>query len=185
MIAQETIKSAIAYRAAGLTLGVISEKLKVSQSCLKGLFKKFDVSRGSHRSALVKTAKELLIKDTTLASTIASAIAAAITNDLNLAAQIRENASLMLENLYNDSSTPTAQKSRSLAALATAASVAQSITFKALDIDRTRNAITDDDLPELSITGYSEDEMREIRLRADMTDLELSALDDGEEPDGN
>lgn len=179
MIDSETVKNAIAYRAVGLTLGAISEKLKVSQSALKAIFKRFDVSRGSHRAELTRLAKELLIKDTTLASNIAAQIAAAITNDLNLAKQIQDNASLMLEQIYHDTSTPITTKARSLAALATSVSVAQTIMFKALDIERQRSTVTDDDLPELSISGYSADEMLEIRRRASMTDLQLTALEEG------
>lgn len=180
MIDAETVKCAIAYRAAGLTLGAISDKLKVSQSALKQILKRHDISRGSHRSELTKLAKQLLIKDTTLASNIAAQIAAAITNDINLARQIQENASLMLEQIYTDNCTPTATKARSLAALATSLSVAQSIAYKALDVERTRNAINDDDLPELTISEYTTGEMDEIRRRASMSDVELAKLEEGE-----
>lgn len=180
MIDAETVKLAIAHRASGLTLGAISEKLKVSQSALKEIFKRHDVHRGSHRSELVKTAKELLIKDTTLASNIAAQIAASITNDLNLASQIRDNASLMFAEIFADSRTPVAAKARSLAALATAATLAQSLSFKALDIEKTRNAINDDDLPNLTISHYTDSEVEDIRMRASMTDIDLAALEDGE-----
>lgn len=180
MIDHETIKLAIAYRSTGLTLGVISDKLKVSQSALKQIFKRFNTSRGSHRTELAKKARELLINDTTLASNIAAQVAASISSDVNIANQIRDNTSLMLEQIYNDSSTPTAQKSRSLAALATAASVAQAISFRALEIDKQRSTVNDDDLPSLSITGYSNEEVEDIRRRASLSELELSALEENE-----
>lgn len=180
MIDAATVERILCWRQAGLTLASISSREGVSVSAIKQIIKRTGgVSRGGCRKAVLEKAKQIVIRDSNLAETIALGVSASIASDLSLANQIRDNASLMLEVIFNDSSTSTATKARSLAALATAASVAQAISFRALEIDKQRNAISDD-LPELTITGYSSEETEDIRRRASMSDIDLAALEEGE-----
>lgn len=180
MIDAETVKLAIAHRASGLTLAAISDRLKISTSALKQIFKKHDVKRGTHRSAIVQQAKNLLVQDVTLASRISESVAASIANDLALANRVRDNASVLLDEIYNDSNSSVQVKARALTALATAVSLSQAICFKALDIEKQRATVSDNELPSLVISGFSDDEMQDIRRRASMTDLQLTALEESE-----
>lgn len=175
----DDIKSAIAWRESGLTISVIADKLKLPISTTKALLKRYNVSKGASRGALVQVARDKLINDTSLSNMIASQISASITNQLSMARQIEDECSTLFEQLSNDTRTPISVRARTLSSIASAAQMAQSLAFKALDIENKRNEIKQTDLPTLVIEGYTESEMLEIRKKSSMTDIELAQLDEG------
>lgn len=163
---QHLIKRAITMRLAGATLSIISSETGLSVSTLYRTFKKNDVSRGGITAELVSEARKKLIHETTFIDNIKFMIASSISDDLELARQIREAVALSLEEVINDSRIPATIKSRSLASLSTALKLTQDVQRKALNVDKTDQANQINELPILTIRKMTNEEFLAIKNRA-------------------
>ena len=171
------VERAISLRSSGLTIGAVADELKISQSALKQIYKKFDVKKYDAKDLLIQAARKRLLEDASLSENMAVAISSSVLSDINLAKQIRDNASILFEKIFNDSYETTQQKARALAALATAALAAQSLSQRAISFNKEANNDSSEDLPELKISSYTDEEIEAIRTRASMSDLDLARLD--------
>lgn len=178
MIDTDIAKEIICERLVGYTINAIATKHGCSQSAVKSICRKNQAWRGMAKKELVNAAKKRIIEDAQLTETVVLAASASILADFDLSHQIKQSASLLLESIYNnDSGIPIAQRARSLAAVATSASIAQAIAIKALEFQKSYTNQSDSDLPSLHINSFSDSEIEEIRITASMTDLELAAYE--------
>ena len=160
MIDSQAVIQILALREAGYCINEIAERHNVSQSCVKQICKKYGAHKGSARTLYVEKAKQQIIEDAKLTERIVLETSAAILLELDLSKQIKTAASLLLEQLSdNQHGITVATRARSLAAVSTAVSVAQSITHKALELQKSANETSADDLPSLTISSYNDEEI--------------------------
>lgn len=151
-------KEALTLRQAGWTLSAISDKIGASPSTLYRLFKKSGTTRGAITAESVEAAKQQIIQDADFVESLKHQIASSIVDDLQMSKSIKEQALLTLELLEteNDSSMI---KARALAALATSIKVASDVQRRCLRIDDPTLTPQSEDLPTLTITKMTDEEI--------------------------
>jgi len=158
------LKRAITLRAGGHTLASIVNKTGISASTLYRYFKKLDVARGDLTNETVEEAKQSLLQDAGFIDELRHTIASTIIDDLSIVRKIRESLIMALEELIDDTTTPTSMKARSLAALSTSLSVTQTVQRKALNIDA-ESLQSQQELPSLIITKMTDSEIKAAQNR--------------------
>ena len=128
------ISKALAYRAAGWSIGAISQKLSISPSTLLRAFKKYGAKKGVLSDQVIEQAKQELL-NSSLVDEIKIQIASIINDDVYQVIALREAISLTIEQTMTDASLPAHYRARSLAALCTSVSLSQSVAHKALRIN--------------------------------------------------
>lgn len=176
----EQLNQAIAMREAGYALPSIVQKVGVSASTLKLAFNKYHVKKNQTKQQLIDRARQELIDDTTLVDEIKHQIASSVHADIVNSKEVRNAACLLLEQVINGKD-DLVKKTRALAAIATSLVACQTISYKALNLEAVRDSVELEDLPALQISGYSDNEMEEIRAKASMTELELAAHESNKE----
>lgn len=156
------IKRAIALREGGYSVAAIAQKTGISPATLIRHFKALGASKGSLTAKVIDSAKDELLNDAGFIGDLRQQIASSIVDDLAQSQSIREAIALSLEQLVGDGEEAASVKARALSALATATKVTQEVQRKALDIDGYNNSRDLDDLPELVITGMSEERVAEV-----------------------
>jgi AcrR family transcriptional regulator len=174
----QLIKRAITLRIAGHTLSSIVEKTGLSASTLYRYFKKFDIERGSLTVESVAEARESLLNDALFIDNLKLTIASSIADDLALSRQIRDAIALSLEELIVDNKTHATLKSRSLAALSTSLKITQDVQRKALNVDRAEQFNQLEELPTLTITRMTDEEIQAAQNRFIDEDEEESVTTD-------
>lgn len=165
--ASAELKEAITLRQGGYSLSAIVEQTGISASTLHRTFKTHRIGKGSIISEAAEKARQQLIADADFVGSLRHHISASIIDDLTLAQRIKAAALLALEEVEEDSATPPTAKARTLAALATAVKVSSDIQRRALRLDDPTALIQSDDLPVLTITRMTNEEIEGVRRRFD------------------
>ena len=177
-LSTETLKAIVCEREAGYLIAEIAANHGVSVSAVKSVCRKNGAVKFASRNLLVENARQQLVSDSKLAQRLALETAQAIHSELALAKQIKQAASLLIEQIFdNDSGMSVAVRSRSLAAVATSVITAQALTHKALSLQKETSGANDDDLPKLVIESMTDSEIETAQAQANMTDLELALLE--------
>lgn len=157
-------KEALTLRQAGWTLSSIAEKTGASPSTLYRLFKRAGTTRGAITAESVEAAKQQIIQDADFVESLKHQIASSIIDDLQMSKRIKEQALLTLELLEADPDGPMI-KARALAALATSVKVASDVQRRCLRIDDPTLTPQSDDLPTLTITRMTDEEIKLAQRR--------------------
>lgn len=163
------IKEALVLREAGYSLAAISVKTNISPSTLARHFAKHGAAKGALSSEAVEEARQQLITDSGFINGLKQQIAASISDDLSHVQQLREAATLILEQLMADKSLPAHYKSRGVAALATSLSMTQKAARTALKADD--QPIEQGSLPELFIYELTPEEVELMRSEQQQKDV--------------
>ncbi|MDP1614894.1 MAG: helix-turn-helix domain-containing protein [Methylococcales bacterium] len=151
-------EEAVTYRLAGYTIQSIAERTGISPATLFRHFKTVEAKKGECVSLTVESAKERLLNDSGFISQIKDTIAASIVDELDLIKALRLGIALSLHDITNDTVTPAVLKSRALSALATALSVTQTVSRKALNLDAESQS-SYEHVPELTIRCMSAEDV--------------------------
>lgn len=155
---------ALTLRAAGYTITVISDRTGMSVSTLKRLFNEHDVSRGTLKKEVVEKATEALINDANVIDSIKREVAALILDDVAVAKRLREVMAQATEQLSATNTTEALQVMRAVSSGAVALKSTSETLRKSLGIDK--NDDLTEDMPELTITIMTEDEIEAVKERA-------------------
>jgi AcrR family transcriptional regulator len=167
MIDPARLKQAIALRAGGYSLAAVSERSGVSSASLYRHFKAAEVKRGSLKALTVSQAKAQLLEDAGFINEARDAIASSLVDEMSLVRMIRESIALSLQELVEDTSTPASMKLRALASASTALSVSQTVSRKALNLDKIDPFMSPENLPELKIWKMSDADVLAMRAASD------------------
>lgn len=173
MRAKNDLTQAVILRESGYTLAAICEKTGLSPSTCYRAFKKLDISRGTLSKDTLKSARQRLLEDAGLVGSLKQAIASQINDDLTLSRSIRDGLTLAIEELINDPSTPASLKARSYAALSTSLKSTSDLMRRALQIDD--GTVTTQEIPTLTITKMSQEEIEAVQSLNNKDDDELAA----------
>jgi len=158
------LKEAVVLRQAGCSLSAITEKTGLSGSTLYRHFRTHSVNKGSITAEAIEEARQQLITDADFIGSLKSHIASSIIDDLQMSKRIKEQCLLTMEALEDDS-IPPMLRSRSLASLATATKVASDIQRRCLRLDDPATLLQTEDLPQLTITRMSDEEIERAQHR--------------------
>ncbi len=157
------IKRAITLRSAGYTLSAIVEKTGISASTLQRAFKRYDIEKGALTLETIESARQQLLNDAGFVSELKHQIAASVVDDLSLSRHIRTVLTLTLEELEEDTTTPATIKARSLASIATALKISQEVVRRSLGADNNDSLNQLEQIPTLTITKLTDEEIRAIQ----------------------
>lgn len=157
------IQRAIVLREAGLTLSSIAERTGLSASTLYRAFKANRIERGDLTTESIEEARQQLLNDAGFVEELKHTIAASIVDDLALVRKVREALALMTDDITNDSTTSATLKARSLAAISTSLKITQEVNRKALNMDDFLKNQGNENLPELIVVPYTEEEVAQIK----------------------
>jgi hypothetical protein len=167
MIDPARLKQAIALRSGGYSLAAISERTSISSATLYRQLKSADIKKGSLKAITITHASKQLLEDAGFITELRQTIAASLVEEMALVRMIRESITLSLEELIDDASTPASMKLRALASASTALSVSQTVSRKALNLDKTDPFMNSESLPELKIWKMSDEDVRAMRASSD------------------
>ena len=167
-------EQAITMRAAGYTHAVIAEKLGMSISALKRLFKIHSVKRGELTQSVIYKVKNDLLNDTNSIAKIKHEAANLLLDDLAQARGLRMAMAAATECLEANNTAEALQVMRAVSAGAVALKSTSETLRKSLGLDKEDDI--GDELPELVISVMTEQEMGIVRNKARMRSI---GIDDG------
>lgn len=159
---------AVILREAGWTISAIANRLSISISTTQRLLKKHHAVAGAGSAALIEKARDELITTAFSLDSVQLSLAALVSDDIALSAQIRTKLTEAIEAL--DPSSPTAF--RGLAASATTLKLTQDVTRRALPLEKLNQALDFEELPELKIHLMTEDDVGEMRAKQRLEEAE-------------
>lgn len=160
------LKEAVTLRQAGYALSAITEKTNISAATLHRHFRTHSVGKGAITAEAIEAARQQLLDDADFVGNLKAQIASSILDDLNMSRAIKERAMLVLEELESED-IPAMIKARSLASVATAVKVSSDIQRRSLRLDDPSTLLQSDDLPQLTISLMSPEEIERAQHRFD------------------
>lgn len=155
---------ALTLRAAGYTITVISDKTNISISSLKRIFKDHGLLKGKLKKEAVQKATNALLHDANAIDSIKREVAALILDDVAMAKRLREAMAQATEKLSATNTAEALQVMRAISSGAVALKSTSETLRKSLGIDK--NDDLTEDMPELTITIMTEDEIEAVKVRA-------------------
>jgi DNA invertase Pin-like site-specific DNA recombinase len=163
-LAPEQQQAALAMRAAGYSVAVIAERINVSVSTLKRLFKRCGVKKGSVSEELIEKATKELLEDAETVETVKREAATLLLDDLALSKQLRHAMAEATEKLIATDTAEALQVMRAVSSAAVALKSTSETVRKSLGLDKDDNAV--DELPELTIRMMNNDEIEAVKEKA-------------------
>jgi len=163
-LAPEQQQAALAMRAAGYSVAVIAERINVSVSTLKRLFKRCGVKKGSVSEELIEKATEELLQDAEAVQTVKREAAALMMDDLALSKRLRQAMAEAADKLVATDTTQALQVMRAVSSAAVALKSTSETLRKSLGLDKEDSAV--DELPELTIRVMTNDEIEAVKEKA-------------------
>lgn len=151
-------------RAAGFTHAAISERTGISISSLKRLFKTYSIEKGKLKQSVIDKATDELLNDATAVEAIKREVSSLILDDLAMVKRLRVAMAEATEVLEATNTAEALQVMRAVSAGAVALKSTSETLRKSLGIDSIDEI--DDELPELTITVLTNEEIGEIKAAA-------------------
>lgn len=155
---------ALTLRSAGYTNAVISDMTAISVSSLKRLFKEYSVDKGKLKKDAVKEATDTLVHDANAIEHIKREVSALILDDIALVKRLRMAMAEAADKLIANDTTEALQVMRAVGSGAVALKSTSETLRKSLGMDK--DSDISDDLPELTITVMTDDEIEEVKQMA-------------------
>lgn len=172
------VRQVLELRAAGHSVASITERTGLSSSTVFRHCKRHAVHRGSLSEEAIDQARQQLLDDADFVSNLKTHICSSILDDLHMSRAIKERAMLVLEELESED-VPAMIKARSLASVSTALKVASDVQRRCLRLDDPATLLQTEDLPQLTITRMSDEEIERAQHRFDeFENNEESILDE-------
>jgi lambda repressor-like predicted transcriptional regulator len=184
MTPHEKTAEAVALRTLGLSLAAISERTGIAVRTLGDIFKRHGTKKGALTAEALAELRRELIRDALGAEAIHTAIAAQVTEDLQLGRAIRDRAALVLGHVEASDLGSAALAARALAALSTAAKNTSDMLRHSLQPHQQPVA---EDLPTLIIDSMTPGEVAALRERQDREEGGFDVADeptDADAPEG-
>jgi nucleoside diphosphate kinase len=160
---------ALTLRTAGYTHAYISDKTGISISSLKRLFKDHKVKKGELKKELIEKATQDLINDSSSVESIKREVAALIMDDVALVKRLRQAMGEAAEMLTATDTAEALQVMRAVSSGAVALKSTSETLRKSLGIDKEKEI--SDDLPELTITIMTDEEVEAVKEKARQRNL--------------
>jgi len=156
------ISEAVTLREAGFSLTSIAGRLSVSVSSLQRAFKTHKIKKGTLTAKAVKDARKSLLSHVTSSEEIQHEAAKLVTDDLAHSQLLREKAAVTIEALNATDTAEAALCMRALVAYSTLLKNTSDTLRRGLGIDKNDTAATLDDLPDLTITEMTAEDIKAI-----------------------
>lgn len=163
MLNPNQIREIIVLRQAGYSLSAICERVDAGATAVKKVLRDSKVTKGAATAALIEEARKRLLSDQALTDSLKQTIAEMIADDLSTVRRLRENILLTLEKLEECSDVTPTGRARTLAALATTATVTQSIYRKALRVSHLEQSAPASELQPLPIYFMTPEDEAAVR----------------------
>lgn len=160
----EKQQAALAMRAAGYSITAISERVNISVSTLKRLFKRLGIEKGSINQTLIDRATQELLDDAKIVDTIKREAASLLMDDLALSKRLRMALAEAADKLVATDVTEAVQVMRAVSSGAVALKSTSETLRKSLGLDKYDNVT--EQLPELTISIMTGDEIEAIKDKA-------------------
>jgi len=161
----DDVRRVLELRAAGHSVASITEHTGLSSSTIARHCKRHHIHRGSLSESAVEKARQQLLDDSNFVNNLRHHISSSILDDLHMSQRIKAAALLALEHVEEDDTIPAMVKARSLASIATATKVASDIQRRCLRLDDPATLLQTEDLPQLTITRMSDEEIERAQHR--------------------
>ena len=161
----EDVRHVLELRAAGHSVASIVERTGISSATIFRHCRKHAVHRGSLSESAVEKARQQLLDDADFVGSLRHHIASSILDDLQMSQRLKASALLALEQIEEDDTIPAMIKARSLASIATAVKVSSDIQRRCLRLDDPTSLLQSDDLPQLTISLMTQEEIERAQNR--------------------
>lgn len=168
---------ALILREAGYTLPAIADCLNISLSTTQRLLKRNGAVAGAATQALIEKAREDLLHNAFALETVQQTLASLVHDELSLNRLMRNKLAEAVEALeVTPANAPIV--CRALAACSTTLKLTQEVSRRALPLDKLKQALDVEEMPELVIQVMTEDDVLALRAQQRKEDAGLDGIVD-------
>lgn len=168
---------ALILREAGYTLPAIADCLNISLSTTQRLLKRNGAVAGAATQALIEKAREDLLHNAFALETVQQTLASLVHDELSLNRLMRNKLAEAVEALeVTPANAPIV--CRALAACSTTLKLTQEVSRRALPLEKLKQALDVEEMPELVIQVMTEDDVLALRAQQRKEDAGLDGIVD-------